>query len=527
MTKPKRPDLTGLNITNTDDTTVSRGLIARLDLAPSPELVPITDVAPHPDNPRTTLGDLTSLAATIGGDGLIQPVVVIPAADWNRNHPDRTITARWVVIAGHRRLAAAHEAGCTTIRIAVRPDLADDQQTLVAMFVENSHRENLAPMDEAVALGRLRDLHSMSQTEIAKATGISQGQVSKRLTLLTLPEQINTEVTTGRLPVNIALRYAQLPEAEQGKVLADWTIRAVPLEQGIDTAERDINDQDAHHDLVANLTAEEGVEVHTTDPYTLFGANHQQHFLAADQDRLVAGSRGAALIESARTHGSAIAIVIRTTVNWYCRFPGPQWPWLDASANTDDVSTTEIGSPGYVDLPFDTLTTDDDKEDQGGTDFADDAEPFDQDDEPAPPKPTPRQPRTAVTFPSTVEQRRNLIRKFLTGRISTTRGATVLTMLTLVPSDDVEDPELVCQLLNVDGRTWSEHTTWVAQMTTTNDPTARLQAALAVAFARAETTAEGADRTPWQLMEPSHRLYLEVLATALGYPRADHELSPR
>lgn len=497
MTK-KRPDLTGLSIgISTDAPAIPTGLIAQLDSAPAPETVPTADVSPHPDNPRSSFGDLSGLVATIERDGLIQPIVVIPAQQWNIAHPDRAVTGKWLVIAGHRRLEASREAGRATIRISVRPDLAGDQATLTAMFVENTHRENLAPMDEALVLGRFRDTYGLSQVQISRATGISQGQVSKRLALLGLPEPLQEMVNDGALPSNLAHRFLQLPVDEQTDTIDELTRFSLPAEEAIGRAEQRATKTAARQAVVDGLVAR-GVRV-IADPTADLGENYRDHELR-DPD----------LIEAAISHGSAAASVALAggAVVWYRTSPGPDWP----RAAEDEASTE---SP--VDSTFD-----------AGEPELEHAEAPPEDEDLVPlgpsrhrrPKPTQRRP------PSTESTRRAIIRKFLASRIRPAQGSSVLLALTLVPSDDVEDPDLVCELEGCgQTRTWTEHVAWVTQMVSSHDTAVRLKAALAVAFARAETIAT--DQTPWRAMTPGHQLYLEVLATHIGYLRADHELSPR
>src|SRR5664280_798757 len=157
-------------------------------------------VVPHPDNPRSQLGDLTEMAETIASGGLIQPLVVMSAAAWRAANPDRAADvdpdARWVILAGHRRRAAAELAGSDTVPVLVRDDLGVGSGANVTFLVENIHRQNLAPLDEATALSRLAG-HKLSQREIARLTGISQTQVSKKLSLLTLPEAAKADMRRG------------------------------------------------------------------------------------------------------------------------------------------------------------------------------------------------------------------------------------------------------------------------------------------------------------------------------------------
>jgi ParB family chromosome partitioning protein len=95
------------------------------------------DLAAHPLNVRHDLGDVTGMVKTIRTVGVIQPFVIVPTADGEK------------VLAGHRRLAAAVEAGTELVPCYVRPDLADDVSQVTAMLVENGQRRDLSVTEEA------------------------------------------------------------------------------------------------------------------------------------------------------------------------------------------------------------------------------------------------------------------------------------------------------------------------------------------------------------------------------------------
>ncbi len=158
--------------------------------------LPIGKVDPDPDNPRSNLGDLRELAASIVEHGVLEPVLV-------REHPSRK--GRWLIVAGHRRHAAAAKAGSKTIPALVT--VLDATEAAILQLVENLQREDLSPVDEANAFKRLLDL-GLKQVDIARRVSRTKSHVSKRLTLLDLPKQALDLVAKGSLRLDDAYQLA-------------------------------------------------------------------------------------------------------------------------------------------------------------------------------------------------------------------------------------------------------------------------------------------------------------------------------
>jgi ParB family transcriptional regulator, chromosome partitioning protein len=138
-----------------------------------PTQLPVRLLLEHPENVRTDLGDLTEMTDSVRAQGILQPLLVSPDGD-----------GRYVVIAGHRRLAAAQAAGLDVVPVTVRRKNGSD--AVAAMLVENLQRADLHPLDEANGYRRLIDEGGLTQAEVAKAVGVAQGRVSHRLALLNL-----------------------------------------------------------------------------------------------------------------------------------------------------------------------------------------------------------------------------------------------------------------------------------------------------------------------------------------------------
>jgi ParB family chromosome partitioning protein len=121
-----------------------------------PQLVDmrLRDIIPDPANPREDVGDILDLAASMKTAGLLQPIVV-------RRHE-----GRYLVVAGHRRLAAAQHLSWETAPVIIRADMRPDE-VLAAMLIENGQRRDLDPIEEARAYRTLKaQLHDASESVI-------------------------------------------------------------------------------------------------------------------------------------------------------------------------------------------------------------------------------------------------------------------------------------------------------------------------------------------------------------------------
>ena len=172
---------------------------------------------------RRNLGDIHGLTASIRHRGILQPLIVARAPAFRLAHPDTELTAgtRFVLLAGHRRHAAARLVGLSRVPAIVRDDIVGRADIAVIALVENIHRAKLAPLEEARMLAVLRDL-GVTQREICERSGISQGQVSKRLRLLDLPASLQDGVEDGDLTVvdALAVLHNLADPAEQQRCVA-------------------------------------------------------------------------------------------------------------------------------------------------------------------------------------------------------------------------------------------------------------------------------------------------------------------
>ncbi|MEW2294325.1 ParB/RepB/Spo0J family partition protein [Streptomyces sp. NPDC006743] len=188
-----------------------------------PTRLPVARISPNPENPRTTLGDLTELAGSLREHGQKQAITVMNRDAYLKANPDREKDldpdTTHVVVDGSSRLAAAREAGLTHLHVMVDDEQGSDGDAILeSALVANIHRNDLDPLDEARALQRLLVIHG-SQVKLAKRLRKSQGWVSQRLALLNLSPQLQAAV--GSEPVELLRAVAKEPQERQEAALEE------------------------------------------------------------------------------------------------------------------------------------------------------------------------------------------------------------------------------------------------------------------------------------------------------------------
>ncbi|MET9510266.1 ParB/RepB/Spo0J family partition protein [Streptomyces flavidovirens] len=180
-----------------------------------PLTVPVTDLAENPDNPRHELRDLDGLAETLRERGVLQALGVVSRGAFLAAHPQHEAAvgdAPYVVLHGHRRLAAARLAGLGEVPVLVREDASrTDEDALI----ENVQRDDLTELEQAQAIQGLITSYGYSQRQVAARIGKTQGFVSQRLSLMRLREDLQEALADGRVSVEDARRIARLPRDEQ------------------------------------------------------------------------------------------------------------------------------------------------------------------------------------------------------------------------------------------------------------------------------------------------------------------------
>ncbi len=188
---------------------LGKGLSALIPDAPEPVRqgvmeIDIDRLAPNEDQPRLQMDDarLDELAQSIKANGIIQPILVRKAGDGYR------------IIAGERRWRAAQRAGLLKVPVVVRdvPE-GSHKQLLELALIENIQREDLNPVEEAIAYQRLADEFQLTQEQIATAVGKDRSSVANYLRLLKLPEEVRADLGSGALSMGHARALIALPDA--------------------------------------------------------------------------------------------------------------------------------------------------------------------------------------------------------------------------------------------------------------------------------------------------------------------------
>lgn len=213
---------------------LGKGLNALLPTRPTPQppvqaaprgeevaQVPIDFIDPNPLQPRRTFQPerLEELAQSIRANGIIQPLVV-------RRHAER-----YQLVAGERRWRAAKIAGIERVPAVIQE--IPDERLLEITLIENIQREDLNPIETAIAFERLsRELH-LNHEEIGHRTGKDRSTIANLIRLLQLPGDIQQLIAEKRLSAGHARCLLSLPSAELQRGVAEksvaqgWSVRQV------------------------------------------------------------------------------------------------------------------------------------------------------------------------------------------------------------------------------------------------------------------------------------------------------------
>ena len=169
-------------------------------------------IVPDPDQPRKEFSDdaIDRLSASLLKHGQLMPIRV----RWNAE------IGKWVVISGERRYRAALRAGLRTVACVFADGGLTQSEILQEQIIENLLREDLRPIEQARAYRQLMDLHGWTAKELAGELQVSQGTVSKSLSLLTLPAELQEQVEAGSIPATAAYEVAKVEDREVQRDIA-------------------------------------------------------------------------------------------------------------------------------------------------------------------------------------------------------------------------------------------------------------------------------------------------------------------
>ncbi|GAA0725028.1 ParB/RepB/Spo0J family partition protein [Dactylosporangium roseum] len=177
--------------------------------------IPVGVIVPNPKQPRQVFDEeaIDELKTSIQEVGFLQPIVVRELRD-----NERTEEKQYELVMGERRWRAAQALGKEAIPAIVR-DTRDDAMLRDALL-ENIHRANLNPLEEAAAYQQLLDEFGATHEELAKRIGRSRPQISNTIRLLNLPAQVQLRVAAGILSAGHARALLGLDNSEEQESLA-------------------------------------------------------------------------------------------------------------------------------------------------------------------------------------------------------------------------------------------------------------------------------------------------------------------
>lgn len=153
--------------------------------------LPVEYLVPHPQNPRKEIGDIAELTKNIKENGIYQNLTVIPV-----NEDKEGEEPKYMVLIGHRRLAAAKAAGLQEVPCAIKRDM-DEREQLKMMLEENMQRIDLTIIEQAQGFQQLLDFGVDIET-ISRKSGFSQTTIRRRLEIAKLDQKKLKEVSTSR-----------------------------------------------------------------------------------------------------------------------------------------------------------------------------------------------------------------------------------------------------------------------------------------------------------------------------------------
>ena len=215
--------------------------------------ISVSSIDPNPNQPRNHFDEdsLAELSASIKAIGLLQPVLVRPSST-----PDR-----FELIAGERRWRASKRAGLSTIPAIVR--VTDDVSSVEQALVENLHRQDLTPLEEAAAYQQLLEDFSMTHEQVAAKVGKSRSAITNSLRLLTLPPMIQQYLAEGRLSAGHAKALLGTPDRALQESLARVAVEQSLTVRGLEEAVRNAVNPGASSTTVAPKPGPTGVKPKT------------------------------------------------------------------------------------------------------------------------------------------------------------------------------------------------------------------------------------------------------------------------
>lgn len=200
--------------------------------------VPIEDIIPNRFQPRLNFDDssLQELAASIKEHGIIQPLVLRKTGD------------KYEIIAGERRYKASQIAGLASVPAIITQ--MDDKKSAEVAIVENIQRRDLSSIEEARSYKSLLDKGYLTQEDLAKQMGISQSQISNKLRLLSLTEEVQQALMEGKISERHARSLLQVTNPEEQK---RWLEKIITERLTVRDLEKKIKGKDDTKKPIVNI----------------------------------------------------------------------------------------------------------------------------------------------------------------------------------------------------------------------------------------------------------------------------------
>ena len=176
--------------------------------------IPLSQIQPNPFQPRKTFNEasIDELARSVRQHGIVQPLVVTRSGD------------KYKLIAGERRFRAAQKAGLTTVPVLIKEMMTEGDALQIAL-IENIQREDLNPIEEAMAYHQLHDDFQLTQEEISRRVGKERSTVANFLRLLKLPDPVKKLLASGQLSMGHARALLAIESPKKQEQLADRVVR--------------------------------------------------------------------------------------------------------------------------------------------------------------------------------------------------------------------------------------------------------------------------------------------------------------
>lgn len=211
--------------------------------------IDISKIKPNPDQPRSNFDkeSLSELSESIKEHGVIQPIILKPAGDY------------YILVAGERRVRASQMAGMDTV-----PSIVRDYNSIYLAelaILENLQREDLTPIEEAIAYNKLISMMNLTHEELGKKIGKSRTYITNTLGLLNLPAALIDDVNSGLISMGHARALSKLSDINVCLMLRDRIVEENLTVRDIEKIIRDMSKKDDSHVISSKVIKEAKVEL--------------------------------------------------------------------------------------------------------------------------------------------------------------------------------------------------------------------------------------------------------------------------